>query len=89
MEMNMYKTTIRKVGGSMMLAIPPAIMNLLGLTAGSGVDLTVDKGRLFIQPTSKPQYQLDDLLSQCNPDAPISEEDEQWLNSPKVGRELI
>lgn len=89
MEVYMYKTTIRKVGGSMMLAIPPAIMNLLGLTAGSGVDLTFDQGRLIIQPTSKPQYQLDELLSQCNPDAPISEEDHEWLNSPRVGRELI
>ena len=85
----MYKSTIRKVGGSMMLAIPPAIMNLLGLNPGSSVDMSIEKGRLLVQPSSKPKYQLDELLKQCNSDVALSDEDQQWLNTPNAGREII
>ncbi|WP_443080755.1 AbrB/MazE/SpoVT family DNA-binding domain-containing protein [Thiocapsa imhoffii] len=33
----MHQTTLRKVGGSVMLAIPPAILDLLHLRAGATV----------------------------------------------------
>jgi antitoxin ChpS len=85
----MYKSNIRKVGGSMMLAIPPAILDLLSLSQGSVIQMAVENDRLIIEAVKKPSYQLDDLLSQCNPDAPISEEDKEWLNAPSVGREII
>ena len=85
----MYKSNIRKVGGSMMLAIPPAILDLLSLSQGSVIQMAVENDRLIIEAVKKPSYQLDDLLSQCNPDVPISEEDKEWLNAPSVGREII
>jgi antitoxin ChpS len=85
----MYKSNIRKVGGSMMLAIPPAILDLLSLKQGSSLQMAVENDRLIIQAIKKPSYQLDDLLSQCNPEAPITEEDQEWLNAPSVGREII
>jgi antitoxin ChpS len=85
----MYKSNIRKVGGSMMLAIPPAILDLLSLKQGSALQMVVENDRLIIQAIKKPSYQLDDLLSQCNPEAPITEEDKEWLNAPSVGREII
>lgn len=89
MEVLMYKSTIRKVGGSMMLAIPPALMNLLGLSSGSSVDISMDKGRLVIQPSSKPKYQLDELLNQCDPHVAPSAEDREWLHTPSAGKEII
>jgi antitoxin ChpS len=42
------RTTLRKVGGSVMLAVPPAILDLLDLTAGSSVGIAIDNGRLVI-----------------------------------------
>lgn len=35
-------TNLRKVGGSVMLAIPPAILDLMGLRAGSEISLALD-----------------------------------------------
>jgi hypothetical protein len=36
----------------------------------------------------KPQYSLDQLLSQCDPNAPITESDRAWLDLKSVGQEL-
>ena len=83
------QTTLRKVGGSIMLAVPPAILELLELSAGSRVGISVDKGRLVVEPRKKPKYTLDELLAQCDPNAPIDETAQEWLDAPLVGREEI
>jgi antitoxin ChpS len=83
------RTTLRKVGGSVMLAVPPAILDLLDLTAGSSVGIAIDNGRLVIEPQKKPKYTLRELLDQCDPNAPINETAREWLDAPPVGRELI
>ena len=75
----MHTTTLRKVGGSVMLAVPPAILDLLHLEAGATVGLAVDGGCLVVQPQTKPKYTLDDLLAQCDSPAAITEEDRAWL----------
>lgn len=85
----MHTTNLRKVGGSIMLAVPPAILDLLNLRAGATVGLVVDHGRLVVEPTPKPHYSLDELLSQCDLSAEISEEDHIWLESGPVGGELL
>ncbi len=41
------------------------------------------------QPGQKPRYRLDELLVQCDPEAPISDEDSEWVREEAVGRELI
>jgi antitoxin ChpS len=81
------QTRLRKVGGSIMLAVPPSILELLELTAGSSVNITVDDGRLVIKPQKKPKYTLEELLAQCDPNAPINETAQEWLGAPLVGRE--
>jgi antitoxin ChpS len=85
----MHTTSLRKVGGSVMLAIPPALLDVLHLQPGSMVGLTVDNGRLVVEARPRPRYTLNELLAQCNPKAPRSKEDREWLNSKPVGRELI
>ena len=85
----MHTTTLRKVGGSIMLAVPPAILDLLHLHAGATVGLAVDHGRLVVEPTLRPHYTLDELLAQCDASIEISEEDRAWLNSKPVGSELL
>jgi len=85
----MFTTCLRKVGGSIMLAVPPAILDLLNLSAGATVGLTVDRGRLMVEPTPRPRYSLDELLAQCDASADMSEEDRAWLESKPVGGELL
>jgi antitoxin ChpS len=84
----MHTTNLRKVGGSVMLAVPPAILDLLHLEAGATVGLAVDGERLVVQPQPKTKYTLDQLLAQCDPQAAITEEDRTWLDLPPLGREL-
>ncbi len=83
------QTTLRKVGGSVMLAVPPAILDLLNLRAGATVGVSVEDGRLVIEPTAKPRFTLEELLAQCDASAEISEDDRAWLNDTPQGSELI
>lgn len=85
----MHTTNLRKVGGSIMLAVPPAILDLLHLHAGATVGLAVDGGRLMVEPTPRPRYSLDELLAQCDASAEVSEEDRAWLDDRPVGSELL
>lgn len=85
----MHTARLRKVGGSVMLAIPPALLEVLDLEPRAAVDMTVDRGRLVVEPRRRPRYTLADLLAQCDRDAPISEEDMAWANSSAVGDEII
>ncbi len=81
-------TNLRKVGGSIMLAVPPALLNVLHWQPGARLGVSTQDGRLVIEP-QRHRYTLDELLAQCDPTAPFSEEDREWVNSPPVGRELI
>lgn len=82
-------THLRKVGGSIMLAVPPAILELLHLEAGATLDLAIDDGRLVIVPIVKPRYSLEELIAQCDPSAEMSEEDREWLDAKPIGKELL
>lgn len=90
----MHTTNLRKVGGSVMLAVPPAILDRLHLQAGATVGLAVDGERLVMQARLKPSYTLDELLaasdySQVGTPAERDHEEQEWLDSPRVGRELL
>jgi len=84
----MSEAKLRKVGGSIMLAVPPAVLDELGVGADSVVDLAVKKGKLVVEPKRRKRYTLEELLAQCHPKAPLNKDDE-WLAAPRVGRELI
>jgi antitoxin ChpS len=85
----MHTTNLRRVGGSVMLAVPPALLDMLHLRPGAKVGLAVQGGRLVVEPQQRPRYTLAELLAQCNPKAPRSKEDREWLDSKPVGGELI
>jgi antitoxin ChpS len=72
-----------------MMVVPPAILDQLQLQAGTAVALAVDGDRLIVEPPRKPRYTLDELLEQCDPNAPLSDEDRAWIDSAPVGRELL
>ena len=72
-----------------MLAVPPALLDILNLKPGSLVGIAVKSGRLIVEPQERPRYTLDELLAQCNPKARRSKEDREWLASRPAGRELV
>ena len=80
---------LRKVGRSVMLAIPNAMLDELELSADTSVGLSIKAGRLVVDPKKRRIYSLDELLAQCNPSARRSREDRNWLASSPLGRELI
>ena len=85
----MHKANLRKVGGSVMLAVPPAVLEMLHLQAGATVGLIVDGGRLIVQPQPRRRYTLDELLAQCDPSAEPAQEEREWLDARPAGRELL
>jgi antitoxin ChpS len=89
MEGGMHIAKFRKVGGSVMVAIPPAILDqvMAGPEASAGV--SVENGRIIIEPIKRKRYTLDELLAKCDPTAPMPEKDELWMESPPVGDEFI
>lgn len=89
----MHTTILRRVGGSVMLAVPPAVLDMLDLRAGVTVGVVVDAGRLIVEPQRQPRYTLEDLLAQCDPaaeiPATITADERDWLDGRPVGAELI
>jgi antitoxin ChpS len=89
----MHTTNLRKVGGSVMLAVPPALLNVLQLQPGAKVGIAVERGRLVVEPRQRRRYTLHELLAQCGPKARhskrASKQEREWLASKPVGGELI
>ncbi len=85
----MHTTILRKVGGSVMLAVPPVILDMLDLKAGATVGISVENGQVMIEPKPRPHYTIEELLAQCDPSAPPDEQDRAWIDSGPVGGELI
>ena len=85
----MHKTSLRKVGGSVMLAVPPVVLELLHLKAGAKVGVTVEKGRLIVEAESSPHYSLAELLAESDYSKPQPREEREWVNAPAAGRELL
>ena len=85
----MHTTNLRKVGGSVMLAVPPALLELLSIGVGAKVDIGVEDGRLIVEPRSRPAYSLNELLAQCDEGDGPSAEDRAWLDAKPVGNELL
>jgi antitoxin ChpS len=85
----MYTTNLRKVGGSIMLAIPPALLDVLHLTPGTKVGLAVDNGRLVVEPHPRPRYTLTELLAASDYSEPQPPEEREWVDAPAAGREPL
>ena len=85
----MHTTNLRKVGGSIMLAVPPAFLDQLHLQAGATVGVTVSGGHLVIDPKPRPRYTLAELLAASDYSQQQPAEEREWVDAPAVGGELI
>jgi len=72
-----------------MLAVPPVLLDVLRIGPGAKVGISVESGRLVVEPRPRPRYTLEELLAQCRPRASRTKEEREWLDSEPVGRELI
>ena len=85
----MHITNLRKVGGTVMLAVPPALLDLLHLEVGATVGIAVDGERLIVDPKVKPRYTLEELLANSDYSQPQPPEEREWVDAPAAGRELL
>lgn len=85
----MRTTNLRKVGGSIMLAVPPALLDVLHLVAGAKVGLAVDDGRLVVEPQAKPRYTMAELLAASDYSHPQPAEEREFVDAPAVGDEPL
>ncbi|CAM3737730.1 AbrB/MazE/SpoVT family DNA-binding domain-containing protein [Polynucleobacter arcticus] len=83
------QTSLRKVGGSIMMAVSPAFLEELKIHSGSMVDVALLEGHLVVKPITKPKYKLTDLLAKCDTKAKMPKEDKQWLELAPVGNEIL
>jgi hypothetical protein len=77
------------MAGSVMLAVPPAILELLQLQAGATVGISVDGERLIIEPHPRPRYTLSELLAASHYSQPQPPEEREWVDAPATGGEII
>jgi antitoxin ChpS len=85
----MHTTSLRKVGGSVMMALPPALLELLQLKVGATVGLAVADGLLLVDPKPKQHYTLQELLDKSDFSGPQAPEEREWVDAPPIGGELI
>jgi antitoxin MazE len=77
------RARIQKWGNSLAVRIPKALAELVELTDGREVDLTVEDGKMIVQPSRKRGYTLDELV------AGITDQNrhEEISTGPSVGNE--
>lgn len=85
----MRSTNLRKVGGSVMLAVPPALLKLLDLGAGGRSILRLKGGRLVVARQNRRRYSLSELLKECDSKAPRRRTEKAWVTEGPTGRELL
>ncbi len=85
----MHTTHLRKVGGSVMLTVPPMFLEQLHLQAGACVSLTVSDGQLVVHPKPRPRYTMAELLAVSDYAQPKTEEEIEWVQDAAVGGELL
>lgn len=86
----MATVTLRNLGGSVVIAVPKKILSLVDLRAGSRVRISVEKGRVVVEPKKKPQYSLAELLAKCRKSDLVNRpRDGAWLKGGPAGREAL
>jgi antitoxin MazE len=62
------KTTLQKWGNSYAVRIPKSFIKEVGLDYHTNIELTLEDGRLVIQPILEEAQSLDELLADVTPD---------------------
>ena len=84
----MHKAVLRKVAGSVVVALPRALLDQLQIGASSTVGISVEGDRILLKPERRPRYSLAELIDSCDESVPASP-DEDWTSGAPAGRELL
>ncbi|MDQ5937255.1 MAG: antitoxin ChpS [Cyanobacteriota bacterium erpe_2018_sw_21hr_WHONDRS-SW48-000092_B_bin.40] len=84
----MHKTKLRKVGNSVVVAIPAKLLTMLQLKADDTVSITVVSNRLIIEPLPRLRYTLAELLASSDYSEAQPPEEREWVDGSAVGREI-
>jgi AbrB family looped-hinge helix DNA binding protein len=84
-----HSENLRKVGDEFVLTIPTDVASRLGLAGGEAVTLSIEHGKLVLDPKRR-RPGLEDLIAHCAPQAATDHDDSPgWVAGGPVGRELI
>ncbi len=73
-----------------MVAIPPPMLDQLGLGPNTDVEMTVEGNRIVIEPKARRgRIGLAARLAMCDASIPMSKEEREWLDASRAGREEI
>lgn len=85
------RTRLKKAGGSLVMTVPASARNLLQLTEGQEMLVTVEDNKVVMEPlppdmaaprVRRPKYSLEQLLEGME-----LEDGGAWLDAPPAGRE--
>ena len=85
----MRTTTLRQSGGSIIVSLPKAILDQLGLKVDTPVDIDVVDDKIVIARRSPGRIGLEARLAMCDFEQPVTAEERDWLDAPAVGDEVI
>jgi len=81
--------SVRQSGGANIISIPKTIVQLLGLSVGSKLDLTVEDNKIVLTPVTEEKLSLKALLNGSPKECfAVTDEDREWINAKPVGREV-
>ncbi|HEY1886991.1 MAG TPA: hypothetical protein VGG86_13245 [Roseiarcus sp.] len=85
------QVVVRKVGGSLMAAVPADVAKDMGLAAGQTLAVAYDGARLILAPKglAPKRYTLRQILASCDFSLPKTAEEMEWETAPRVGREAL
>ncbi len=80
---------IQQWGNSAAIRLPSTVLKQMRLGVGSTLSLDTAGETLVLKPVRpKPKYTLEELMAQCDLNAPEPEDMAGWNAMPPVGREV-
>lgn len=83
----MRTATLRQSGGSVIVSLPKAALEKLGLRPDDPVEIDVEGDRIIIRRRRRGRIGLEARLAMCDFSQPMSDEERAWIDAPDVGRE--
>lgn len=83
----MMTIAIKKWGNSSGVVLPSLLLKKLGVTNGQHLDAEIKNGSLILTPTQR-RYTLEELVAQCDKNAPMIAEGDVWGNDAPTGNEI-
>lgn len=83
------ETLLRNIGNSKGFVVPSPIIKALGIEVGDKLSLSAIDGTLLVTPAlERTKLKLSDLITKCDPSAPMPADLECWDAATSVGNEI-